>query len=201
MARAPDLRRCRCNLRLRFLRYLRFLSLASMRYPMGHDPCRKGSGETALHGQCIGKWPRAAVICQVSNPEFRGVHTELHREGKQRFAHGGSADVRDFGSEAPIRICSVKLCVHSVKLCACPRALVPGVELIALSYCDRRAISSPQSLARNQSNIALPSSRGYACDRSAISRYVTFAPAAVSARCAVRAIDTGNIQSSAPCTR
>ena len=41
MARAPDLRRCRCNLRLRFLRDLRFPSLASMRYPTRHDPCGK----------------------------------------------------------------------------------------------------------------------------------------------------------------
>jgi len=38
MARAPDLRRCRCNLRLRFLR---FPFLASMRYPTRHDPCGK----------------------------------------------------------------------------------------------------------------------------------------------------------------
>ena len=55
MARAPDLRRCRCNLRLRILRYLRFPFLASMRYPTRHDPCGKGSGETARYGQCIGK--------------------------------------------------------------------------------------------------------------------------------------------------
>ena len=49
----PDLRRCRCNLRLRFLRYLRFPFLASMRYPTRHDPCwktfRRNSALRALH--------------------------------------------------------------------------------------------------------------------------------------------------------
>ena len=53
MARAPDLRRCRCNLRLRFLRYLRFPFLASMRYPTRHDPCgkrfRRNSALRAVH--------------------------------------------------------------------------------------------------------------------------------------------------------
>ena len=53
MARAPDLRRCRCNLRLRYLRYLRFPFLASMRYPTRHDPCgkrfRRNSALRAVH--------------------------------------------------------------------------------------------------------------------------------------------------------
>ena len=53
MARAPDLRRCRCNLRLRYLRYLRFPFLASMRYPTHHDPCgkrfRRNSALRAVH--------------------------------------------------------------------------------------------------------------------------------------------------------
>ncbi len=50
MARASDLRRCRCNLRLRFLR---FPFLASMRYPTRHDPCgkrfRRNSALRAVH--------------------------------------------------------------------------------------------------------------------------------------------------------
>ena len=53
MARAPDLRRCRCNVRLRFLRYLRFAFLASMRYPTRHGPCgkrlRRNSALRAVH--------------------------------------------------------------------------------------------------------------------------------------------------------
>ena len=71
MAGAPDLRRCRGNRRLRYLRYSRFRFLASMRYPTRHDPCGKRFRRTARHGQAFGKKPRAAVICQVSNAEAR----------------------------------------------------------------------------------------------------------------------------------
>ena len=53
MTRAPDLRRCRCNLRLRHLRYLQFPLLASMRYPTRHDLCgrrfRRDSSLRAMH--------------------------------------------------------------------------------------------------------------------------------------------------------
>jgi hypothetical protein len=55
MARAPDLRRCRCNLRLRHLRYLRFPFLAPCDTPRAITLAGKGSGETARCGQCIGK--------------------------------------------------------------------------------------------------------------------------------------------------
>jgi hypothetical protein len=40
---------------LRYLRYLRFALLASMRYPTRMTLAGKRSGETARYGQCIGK--------------------------------------------------------------------------------------------------------------------------------------------------
>ena len=70
----------------------------------------------------LGEWVRGVVRIaakQASNQadtEFHRVHTEFHGEGKWRCAQGAAA-------EAPVpsakrqKICSVKLCVHSVKLC------------------------------------------------------------------------------------
>src|ERR1700722_14610176 len=79
MARAPDLRRCRCNLRLRYLRYLRFPSLSLLRCdtPRAMTLAGKGSGETVRYGQCIGKKPRAGGICQVSKTEREGLPFKL----------------------------------------------------------------------------------------------------------------------------
>ena len=140
-----------------------------------------------------------------------GVGLRLCQLPIKRVTHGVSA--------APDHLralrASAYICVESFLVPRCHRSLRRGPAISdrqSQHHRSRRVgeqlrrnssllVSSPQSSARNQSSIALPSSRGYACDRSAISRYVTRAPAAVSARCAVRAIDTGNIQSSAPCTR
>ena len=51
MARAPDLRRCRCNLRLRFLRAVPFPCFDAI--PTRHDPCgkrfRRNSALPAVH--------------------------------------------------------------------------------------------------------------------------------------------------------
>ena len=53
MARAPDLRRCRCN--LRFCVICGSLSLLRCDTPRAMTLAGKGSGETARYGQCIGK--------------------------------------------------------------------------------------------------------------------------------------------------
>ena len=49
--------------------------------------------------------------------EFHRVHTVFHREDKWRFAQNDSMPVRGSLRAAPIRIFSVQLCVHFVKLC------------------------------------------------------------------------------------
>ena len=75
MARAPDLRRCRCNLRLRYLRYLRFPFLASMRYPTRHDPCgkrfRRNSALRAVHTENNRGRGCIIFLCRLGEVQFK----------------------------------------------------------------------------------------------------------------------------------
>ena len=105
MARAPDLRRCRCNQRLRYLRYLRFPFLASMRYPTRHDPCgkrfRRNSALRPVRRKITAgaRWPSPGSNAPGAWLRGNRMNARCHRNGAKILtrrtmeSHGGPHEV------------------------------------------------------------------------------------------------------------